>query len=70
VQPENGPDGTKIINGMKYREVRETKNEVNEQGQNIKKVYIRYEKVEESIAANNYAPAPQNYGFSKPNCTQ
>lgn len=57
VQPENGPDGTKIINGMKYREVRETKNEVNEQGQSIKRVYIRYEKAED------YAPA-QNYGYS------
>lgn len=54
----------KVINGVRYREVKETRNEVNELGQNVRKIIVKLQPFDDGVKVGSPIGAPVSAGYS------
>ena len=62
--PQQEDGEIKVINGVRYREVKETRNEVNEQGQNVRKIIVKLQPIDDGVKVGSSLGAPVSGGYS------
>lgn len=62
--PQQEDGEIKVINGVRYREVKETRNEVNELGQNVRKIIVKLQPIDDGVKVGGSLGAPVSGGYA------